>query len=67
MHRCYYAHFHTISWAWILAPLSTSSATTSERPSKPAEIKGVHPSYHRQTGTFKCLSKHAEHDKAEKY
>ena len=36
----------TLSWAWILAPFSASSATTSERPFKAAVIRGVNPSYH---------------------
>ena len=33
----------TLSWAWILAPFSASSATTSERPLEAASIRGVQP------------------------
>ena len=34
-------------WELILAPLSTSRATTSEWPSEAAANKGVHPPYQR--------------------
>ena len=40
-----YAFSLTLSWAWILAPFSTSSATTSEWPLEAAAIRGVLPSY----------------------
>ena len=52
--KCIYARVYdytlslTLSWAWILAPLSARSVTTSERPFKAAAIRGVAPSYQTQ-------------------
>ena len=44
---CMYAHFLTLFWALMLAPLSTSRATTSGE--ETAAIRGVDPPYQRHT------------------
>jgi hypothetical protein len=53
MYVCVYDYVFslTLSSAWILAPFSASSATTSERPLEAAAIRGVLPTYQTQHGT----------------